>query len=80
MYANVTSDIPKNGLAVEFTMNYEDPDLPKEGDVKFEDRVTAPGNIRMITKVGTDGTCHVIEAYSSPGVPGFSNTVRPKSG
>ena len=56
-------------------MNMEDGSVPEQGDVKSLDQVTAPANLRVLTKVGDDGACHIVEIYSSPGEPGFSNNV-----
>lgn len=70
MDANII-EYSKDGFSVEFTMNMnlEDRDVPI-GEAKvmtFMDKFIAPGNIRLLTKIGDDGACHVIETYCSPG-------------
>ena len=53
-------------------MNMEDRDDPRNGDTKFVDHVTAPGNLKIFTKAPDEGA-HCIELYTSPGMPGFTN-------
>ena len=49
-------------------------DDPRNGDTKFVDHVTAPGNLKIFTKAPDEGAhCIEIELYTSPGMPGFTN-------
>lgn len=70
-HVNITTDSKKE-WACEFTMNMDDRDDPRNGDTKFVDHVTAPGNLKIFTKAPDEGA-HCIELYTSPGMPGFTN-------
>ena len=56
-------------------MNFNDKNDPKDGDVTTLDRFEAPGALRLFTKVGDDGSCHIGETYTSPAKPGWSNVM-----
>ena len=75
LFANNTNGLSKDGFDVEFTMNFNDKDDPKDGDVTTLDRFEAPGALRLFTKVGDDGSCHIGETYTSPAKPGWSNVM-----
>ena len=75
LFANNTNGLSKDGFDVEFTMNFNDKNDPKDGDVTTLDRFEAPGALRLFTKVGDDGSCHIGETYTSPAKPGWSNVM-----
>ena len=75
LFANNTNGLSKDGFDIEFTMNFNDKNDPKDGDVTTLDRFEAPGALRLFTKVGDDGSCHIGETYTSPAKPGWSNVM-----
>ena len=72
-FNTMSMEISKEGFKLQFRMNMEDPNAPKDGKFSTTYDFAVPSQVRMVTNAGEAGPGHIIEFYISPAAPGLCN-------